>query len=60
MKKFVILTLLILMGLAVSAAEVSEFMKEFKKNYALLDLDLLNNPAEYAEIENFVYEKSIH
>ncbi|MDZ4722593.1 MAG: hypothetical protein SGI97_01580 [candidate division Zixibacteria bacterium] len=35
----------------------SKFMKEFKNNYELLELDLLNNPCEVATITNFVYKK---
>ena len=33
--------------------------KEFKRNYGLLDADLLNAPAEIATISNFVYEKDL-
>ncbi len=50
--------LLVLAAAAPVFAE-SEFMKEFKGNYGRLDLDLLNNPCEIADIANFVYQKDI-
>ncbi len=39
-------------------ATSAEFQK-FKADYANLDLDLLNNPCEVAEVKDFVYEKDL-
>lgn len=47
-----------LLCLSTVAAE-SGFFKEFKSNYELLDLDLLNNPSQVATISNFVYQKDV-
>ncbi|MEW6411163.1 MAG: hypothetical protein AB1483_01675 [Candidatus Zixiibacteriota bacterium] len=57
MFKFV-LTLLICLALA-GVCGASEFFDKFKSDYATLDLELLNNLGERAEVTNFVYQKDI-
>ena len=39
-------------------AESTE-MKKFKSDYSLLDLELLNNPCQVAEVKDFVYQKDL-
>ena len=50
--------LILALGVGVTAAD-SPFLKEFKKNYGQLDIDLLNNPVELATVSNFTYEKDL-
>lgn len=45
--------------LGTTAAAESDFMKEFETNYSRLDLDLLNNPCQIADIKDFVYKKDV-
>ncbi|HVP07189.1 MAG TPA: hypothetical protein VMS71_05035, partial [Candidatus Acidoferrum sp.] len=52
-----LLAVVFLTGLC--SASDSRFFKEFKKNYAILDQDLLNNPGEVADIKDFTYTKDI-
>jgi len=50
------------LGLALSfgtAVGSSDFFKEFKGNYSLIDLDLDGSPCEVAQITNFVYKKDV-
>jgi hypothetical protein len=52
----------VLAGLLLFAGAVraeSDFFREFKKNYTTLDLELLNNAIEQADIKNFVYQKDV-
>ena len=49
---------LLLFG-AVEASAESEFFKEFKKAYDLIDQDLLKNEAEVAQVKDFVYQKDV-
>ncbi|MDH4155836.1 MAG: hypothetical protein OEW00_00980 [candidate division Zixibacteria bacterium] len=49
---------LLLFG-TVEASVESEFFKEFKKAYGLIDQDLLNNEAEVARVKDFVYQKDV-
>ena len=58
MRRFIFLLIGLLLVAGAAQAE-SAFFKEFKKNYATLDLDLLNNTIEQADISNFVYEKDV-
>ena len=54
--------LLIALMLPVLAGPVtakSDFMEEFDHNYETLDLDLLNNDCEVAQISDFVYHKDV-
>lgn len=50
---------LLLFVMAVPALAESDFYEEFERNYATLDLDLLNNAIEMGEIANFTYEKDV-
>jgi hypothetical protein len=52
----VLLTAALLSG---RAAAESDFMKQFRADYAALDMDLLNNTGEKAKIKDFVYEKDV-
>jgi len=54
-----ILLALTLIGLSFNAAAETEFFKEFKDNYGLLDQDLLKNPGEFASIKDFTYKKDV-
>ncbi len=58
--KLLIRIFLALSTVAVSSvfSESPEFQK-FKADYANLDIDLLNNPCEVANVKNFVYEKDL-
>jgi len=42
-----------------SAGATSPELQKFKADYANLDLDLLNNPCEVADVQNFVYQKDL-
>jgi hypothetical protein len=56
------MTLALMMAAFVAVSAIgadSDFFKKFKDDYAALDLDLLNNPAEFAQIKYFVYHKDI-
>lgn len=53
---FMLAGLLLIAG---AARAESEFFKSFKSNYATLDLELLNNAIEQADIKNFVYQKDV-
>jgi hypothetical protein len=55
------LTLLVVLGALLSPAVFaeSEQMKQFKDDYKTLSEDLLNNPGELGQIENFVYQKDV-
>ncbi len=55
--KFVLTVILCLSVAGVCGA--SEFFDKFKSDYNLLDLDLLNNVGERAEVTNFVYQKDV-
>lgn len=63
MKQAVILALSVWMFLAAdpcgTEAADAAFMKEFTANYSRLDLDLLNNPCQIADIKDFVYKKDV-
>ncbi|HWR81676.1 MAG TPA: hypothetical protein VN285_00075 [Candidatus Deferrimicrobium sp.] len=54
-----IITLAWVAVLAANAAGETEFFRKFKADYAALDMDLLNNPAEAADIREFVYRKDL-
>ncbi|MGH8015590.1 MAG: hypothetical protein ACREBV_05320, partial [Candidatus Zixiibacteriota bacterium] len=58
--KLVLRIVLILSLTSVSSnfAESPE-LKKFKADYGILDLELLNNPCEVAEIKDFVYQKDL-
>ena len=60
MKQIAVLVTLAL-SLILWSSAVSETIDfgEFKRNYAALDLDLLNNACESGKVENFVYKKDI-
>jgi len=57
--KGILFVFIITVLLAVTVSAESEFLREFKDNYALVDLDLLNNPGEIAEVKDFVYRKDV-
>jgi len=54
---FLIIVVSCLLVGAVSAE--STFFKNFKQDYAALDMDLLNNMGELATIKDFVYHKDV-
>lgn len=55
------LVILLALGtiVATGALAETEQMKTFKEDYNTLSEDLLNNPGELGEIENFVYQKDV-
>jgi hypothetical protein len=60
MRPRLICSVLVVLALACSAATAeSDFFKQFKKNYKILDQDLLNNAGEIGLIQNFVYHKDV-
>ncbi|MFZ5980986.1 MAG: hypothetical protein ACOYVF_10185 [Candidatus Zixiibacteriota bacterium] len=44
---------------AVPAVADEAFLEEFRDNYTLVDLDLMNNVGEAADIKDFIYEKDV-
>jgi hypothetical protein len=54
-----ITALILIISAASGRAVESKFFKEFKRNYSILDQDLLNNPGEVGEIRDFVYQKDV-
>jgi hypothetical protein len=60
-KHFIALALVtaVAIGAASAFGADSQFLKKFKDDYATLDLDLLNNQVEFAQIKDFVYQKDI-
>lgn len=58
MKRLTCAILLFLLATVATAAD-SPFLKEFRRNYSALDLDLLSTPVEVASVNNFVYEKDV-
>ncbi|MFQ6009228.1 MAG: hypothetical protein ACE5K8_09805, partial [Candidatus Zixiibacteriota bacterium] len=44
---------------AANARAETEFMQKFKRDYAALDMDLLNNMGERATVKDFVYHKDV-
>ncbi|MFQ5498300.1 MAG: hypothetical protein ACE5FH_01390 [Candidatus Zixiibacteriota bacterium] len=59
MRMIVAYMLLLLLATSVLAGHKSEFYRKFEKDYGAIDLDLLNNPGETAEIRGFVYRKDV-
>jgi len=57
-RSLVLVTVLVATLVGAARGE-SEFLKKFKRDYAALDMDLLNNMGEQARIKNFVYHKDI-
>jgi len=57
-RSLVLVTVLVAVLVGAAMGE-SEFLKKFKRDYAALDMDLLNNMGEQARIKNFVYHKDI-
>ena len=57
-RRFVFVLIGLLLATGAAQAE-SDFFKEFKTNYATLDLDLMNNTIEQADLSNFVYQKDV-
>ena len=53
------LAIILCVCLALPVMADQAFMDEFRDNYTQLDLDLLNNVGEIAEIKDFVYEKDV-
>ncbi len=51
--------LVVMAALATTAHGQSEFFRQFMSDYAALDMDLLNNPGEEAEVKDFVYQKDV-
>ncbi len=58
-KKLMIILTLCLCLISGGAIADSDFLKQFKNDYSTLDLDLLNNDIETAEIKDFVYQKDV-
>ncbi len=59
MKKFVGFVIALLFGAAVASAADSNFMKEFKSNYNIVDADLLSSANLQTEVKDFVYKKDV-
>ncbi len=57
--KSLVLAAALTAALVGAAMGESEFFKKFKRDYAALDMDLLNNMGEQAQIKNFVFRKDI-
>ena len=57
-KLTIVLTLCLCLISGVAIAD-SDFLKQFKNDYSTLDVDLLNNDIETAEIKDFVYQKDV-
>lgn len=55
----IVLVTVLVAALAGATMGESEFLKKFKRDYAALDMDLLNNMGELAKIKDFVYHKDI-
>jgi hypothetical protein len=54
-----VIGLFVLLVVGSSVTAESEFSKDFKKKYSRIDIDLMNNPAEVAQIHDFVYQKDV-
>ncbi|MBD3333790.1 hypothetical protein GF356_13145 [candidate division GN15 bacterium] len=59
MARWLVILPALMMLLAGSVGAESEQMKKFKSDYSTLSEDLLNNPGERAQVENFVYKKDV-
>ncbi len=60
MKPNLLLYVISLILICAAGAEAeSEFFEKFKSDYRRLDMDLLNNDGEIAEIRGFVYKKDV-
>ncbi|MFH1372233.1 MAG: hypothetical protein ABII79_00335 [bacterium] len=55
---FLLAAVLVVLPVVMAHGE-SDFFKQFKFDYAALDMDLLNNMGERAEIKDFVYRKDL-
>ena len=59
MKKVVGLVLTLLCAATIISAADSDFAKEFKSNYNIIDEDLLSSANQQAAVKNFVYKKDV-
>ena len=59
LSKIVILLFIILLCGSQTIVAASDFMKDFKSKYKLVDLDLLRHPVEEFVVSDFTYKKDI-